>query len=324
MPSPETSHVETAVLLLLFNRPEPTRRVFDVIRAVRPTRLYVAADGPRTSHPEDPERCDEVRRVATSVDWPCEVRTLFRTTNLGLRAAVTEALDWFFRHETAGVILEDDCLPDPTFFRFCSELLDRYADDERVMVISGDDYHPPDWPRECSYSFTRYPFIWGWATWRRAWRHNDPSMTDWPERRRSSWLLELGDGHRDFAAYWTDRFDDVASDLVDSWAYVWMYSCWVRGGLSIMPTTNLVQNIGYGQQATHTTVDDWRAAHLAAPMAFPLRHPGPVERDPRLDRWADRHVYNLERRASRLLLRRLADASPPFRRVLKSVRARRG
>ena len=170
--------LNTAVLFLVFNRPETTARVFDAIRKARPPRLYVAADGPRTNRPGEAERVEKVRQIATAVDWPCEVNTLFRKDNIGCKRAVSGAITWFFEKEEEGIILEDDTLPSQSFFWFCQELLEIYRDDERIFIISG--YNKQDeWNAEkVDYFFSYFGGIWGWASWRRAWKHFDIEMTD--------------------------------------------------------------------------------------------------------------------------------------------------
>jgi hypothetical protein len=178
------SNHKSAVLFLVFSRPHLTAQVMATIRAAQPKRLYVAADGPRKRPGED-ELCNEARRIATEVDWPCEVRTLFRDTNLGCRVGVSTAMDWFFEHEKEGIILEDDCVPSQSFFPYCAELLDRYRDDARIMCISGDNPRARPVQRRESYVFSRYPLIWGWATWQRAWRLYDATRSSWPEYRSS-------------------------------------------------------------------------------------------------------------------------------------------
>jgi hypothetical protein len=257
------------------------------------------------------------------VDWRCEVHTLYRDTNVGCRRAVTGAIDWLLEHEDDGIILEDDAVPDPTFFAFCDVLLDRYREDPRVAMISGNDYHAPDHPRTTSYTFTRHTFIWGWATWRRAWEHNDPDMHDWATVRRTGWLRDVGDGHADFARYWREQFDAGAAGAVDSWAYRWTYSCWRHGLVSIMPTTHLVANVGFGDDATHTTGDDWRAHLPARPMPMPLTHPRTVERDLEQDRWADVHVYYVDQPQWRQLARKVPGLVSAVRWAKQIVRRRR-
>lgn len=302
------------ILLLIFNRPGPTQQVFETVRAARPARLYVAADGPRVSRAGEGFLCEEARRVATAVDWPCEVRTLFRASNLGCGRAVSEALNWFFAQEPEGIVLEDDCVPDPTFFRFAGELLERYRDDSRVMSI-GAQHHPgPDHRPAASYYFSRYQHCWGWASWRRAWALYDRELGRWPALRHTPWLRQQG-GHI-FARYWRTWFDAVRSGEIDTWDYQWTFSHFLHSGLAAMPDRTLVTNIGFGDDATHT-IGAGRAETLAA-MDFPLTHPVEVQRDPRADALTQARHYPA----------RPANLFPAYRRLkqrlMKLVSAARG
>jgi hypothetical protein len=287
--------VNTAVLFLVFNRPDETVRSFAAIRAARPSRLYVAADGARAARAGEAERCAEVRRIATAVDWPCEVHTLFRDDNLGCRRAVGGALDWFFDAEPEGIVLEDDCVAGPDWFRFAEAMLDRYRDDERIMCVSASHFHGDAHQPPASYFFSRYNHCWGWASWRRAWRLYDPDMRDWPRLRSTAWLRQLGDGSTAFAHYWTRVFDAVAAQRgIDSWAYRWTFACWKQGALTVLPARNLVSNLGFTMESTHTGADS--ALKDATPLEsldFPLRHPAEVVRDRAADLWTDRHIYRI-------------------------------
>jgi GT2 family glycosyltransferase len=162
--------LETAILILLFNRPETTIRVFDKISQIKPQRLYIASDGPRKNFDGEKEKVKKVREIATRVDWPCEVKTLFRNENLGCKKGVSSAITWFFEQEEQGIILEDDCVPNLDFFTFCESLLDRYAEDERVSVITGNNFQNNKWRGDASYYFSKYNHCWGWASWRRSWK----------------------------------------------------------------------------------------------------------------------------------------------------------
>lgn len=264
------------ILFLVFNRPDTTARVFDAIRAAQPTRLYIAADGPRADRPGEAERCAEVRRIATAVDWPCEVKTLFRDRNLGCRLGVGTAIDWFFEHEPEGIILEDDTLPDPTFFEYCAQLLERYRDDDRVMAVCGGGYGEARRFRGASYAFSRVFDPWGWASWRRAWeKHDDsfPGLDKFGPRFRS-----IGPTGFDCNAYWMKRFQNVRNGMVDSWAYPWIYTIFCVGGVVAYPSTNLISNLGYRDDATHTRpwADGYRSSLAEIPlqpMSSRLSHP---------------------------------------------------
>lgn len=264
---------DTAVLFLVFNRIETTRAAFAAIRAARPARLYVAADGPRPGRAGEADRCAEVRRLATEVDWPCEVRTLFRDTNLGCKHGVASGIDWFFAQEAEGIIIEDDIVPDPSFFRFCTELLARYRDDTRVAMISGcsliGDRHGAD----TSYVFSRYLHVWGWASWRRAWQHYDVAMAAWPSPAASAQLAQVLGGRQAAIGHWTAIFDRMARGEIDTWDYQWVFSAWMNDMVAVVPAATLIDNIGFGADATHT-VGSAPALPAPVPMRFPLRHPG--------------------------------------------------
>ena len=287
------------VLLLVCDRPDLTRAVLDRIRQARPRQLYVAADGPRPDVPDAVRLSEEARAAALQADWDCEVRTLLRERNVGCRRAVGSAITWFFENVGEGIVLEDDCLPHPTFFRFCAELLDRYRDDERVMAIGGNDFRGARAARTASYTFSAYNQIWGWATWRRAWTHYDPALALWPRLRERDWLERfLGD--RAAARFWRAVFDRDVRGEIDTWDFAWTFACWVQHGLSVHPAVNLVSNVGFDERATHTRNSrSPLAAVAAAPIEFPLVHPEGVLRDYDADRFTAEHVHQVRLRTSR-------------------------
>lgn len=286
--------MRSPVLLIVFNRPEPTAKVFDAIRAARPPRLYVAADGAREGRAGEAERCAEVRRIATAVDWPCEVRTLLRERNLGCKRAVSGAIDWFFEQEPEGIVLEDDVLPLPSFFPYVEELLERYRDDTRVGLVSGCNLISHRAAEGDSYVFSRHPHIWGWASWRRAWRTFDVTMGEWPAWRHAG-LAALAEGSWRLEHYWRYRFDAVHAGKIDTWDYQWVFALWRSGMLSITPARNLTTNLGFGADATHTTaeVPDFVRESLPRDLDFPLRHPARVERARSFDELVETHVLKL-------------------------------
>lgn len=282
------------LLFLVFNRPDTTKQVFEAIRQVKPAKLYVAADGPRLNREKDKRKVLEVRDIATNVDWACEVKTLFRDNNQGCKKAVSSAIEWFFEHEEEGIILEDDCVPDRSFFHFCSELLDRYRDDRRIMAISGDNFQQGRQRTEYSYYFSRIPHCWGWATWKRAWKCWDGKLDAWPEIDKSGLLNDIAGGDKPFVEYWSGIFNRCYAGRIDSWAYPWTFSCWIQSGLTILPNENLVSNIGFGEEATHTTkANDMHAVLAVGNMTFPLRHPPYIIRDSEADRFTDRHNFGI-------------------------------
>jgi hypothetical protein len=304
----------TPVLLLIFSRPDTTRRVFETIRQARPTRLYVAADGPRAGHPTDAVRCAETRAVVQEVDWPCEVFTLFQEENLNCGLAPVTAMNWFFEHEPEGIILEDDCVPSPSFFRFCAELLARYRDDTRVMHIGGNNFgseaSQPLGPNDPSYHFSTQRNSWGWATWRRAWQLYDYHLTDFEQVKASGELNSTFTGPLE-KRY---RMGKMAGVLAlpqppDVWDYQWEYTIARHQGLYIVPAVNLVGNIGFGNGSTHThDGNDVMSAVPARDLAFPLRHPAAVAQD----RKRDNRRFNefLMSRISTILRRLFAGQKP--------------
>lgn len=283
------------ILLVVFNRPDLTHASLDAIRKAKPGRLYIAADGPRPGNTKDVEACAETRRIIDRVDWDCTVKTLFRDSNLGCRVGVSSAIDWFFEHETEGIILEDDCIPAPSFFRYCDELLERYRSDERVMVISGSNFQRGSHVNTDSYYFSRYNHCWGWASWRRAWQHYDRDMSLWPAFKAEGRLDEWSDGKPGFVEYWTRIFNRAAAGEIDSWAYRWTFSCWAHNGLTCLPAVNLVSNIGFDDRATHTkSSGSWQAALQADELPFPLRHPAVVTRSITADQFTDQACFGIQ------------------------------
>jgi hypothetical protein len=284
---------KTPVLFLVFNRPDMTQQVFNQIRNTKPSRLYVAADGPRLNKSGEAEKVKQVRELIQSgVDWDCEVKTLFREQNLGCRRAVSNAITWFFEQEEEGIILEDDCLPHPTFFRFCTELLHKYRSDSRMMMISGNNFQFGQRRTRYSYYYSRYSHIWGWATWRRAWEFYDVNMKSWPEIEEGQWLEDILRGDETAIWFWREKFNAVQKGEIDSWAYIWLLSIWMQNGLSITPNYNLVSNIGFGTEATHTRTEKQTMANMAIqPISFPLEHPPFVIRDSKLDGVTERWIF---------------------------------
>jgi len=267
------TNLNTPVLFLIFNRPETTELVFERIREAQPPRLYIASDGPRPGREGEIELCQQARGVINLVNWNCEVQTLIRDENLGCGKAVSSAIDWFFENEEYGIILEDDCLPDLSFFLYCEELLKYYLNNQEVGVISGNQFVNAD-RLKTSYYFSNYPHIWGWATWRRVWNNYDFKMKDWPLVKQTQLLLEKT-GSVFYADKWQSIFDRVYNGIIDTWDYQLVHMLWVNNQLCITPKINLVTNIGFSQNATHTMnpKDSEKFLVEAGYLALPLSHP---------------------------------------------------
>ena len=302
--------LETAVVLIVFNRPAVTRAVFERIAATKPRRLLVIADGPRPDREGERERCEEVRGIATAIDWPCDLQTNFAEANLGCRQRVISGLDWVFEQVEEAIILEDDILPDPSFFHFCEAMLERYRGDPRVAMITGfniaaDRAKTPD-----SYYFSQLTHIWGWATWRAAWQHYDPLLTAWPAVRDAGLLRDVFP-ERSAERYWTPILEGMYQGRgPDTWDYQWMFTNLTRRSVSIVPQVNLVQNLGFGAGATHSNDPDGAPRVSVKALEFPLRHPPTMIVSRSLDlldqRMSDWHVPALPKRLVRKVRRALA------------------
>lgn len=285
--------MRTAIVLIIFRRPDLTRQVLEEIRRAQPPRLFIVADGPREGCTDEAVRCAQTRALVESgVDWPCDVIRIYADKNLGCALRVSSGLDEVFRQVEEAIVLEDDCQPDPTFFPFCEELLARYRNDINIAQIGGCSYQdvvPLDAP---SYHFSRYPHCWGWATWRRAWKDYDHAMKDWHHggiRRR----IYRTFCHSDERRYWRLNFRDTAYGRSDSWAYRWTFSVFCSRRLCINPYHNLVSNIGFGIGATHTSdTNHPAAARPLNPMHFPLRHPISCVCDERADSHTGAMMYH--------------------------------
>lgn len=284
----------TAVGLMVFNRPERTAQIFSAIRSAQPETLLIVADGPRADRPGEAELCQQTRAVVEAVDWPCRVITNYADSNMGCRNRISSGLKWIFEEVEEAIILEDDCLPDPTFFRFCQELLTKYRDDQRIGLIGGNNFLPGGYLRyDQSYYFSRFTHIWGWASWRRAFQHYDLSMSKWPNLRLSGWLEEVFNNDRAQVAYWREKFDQTWAGIINTWDYQLTFSYWVQNFTSICPARNLVSNIGFGADATHTHEATPLANLPVYPMKFPLNHPYTMNQELFADEYSTTCVYNV-------------------------------
>jgi len=257
---------------------------------MQPSRLYVAADGPRPGREDEKTLCSEARRIATKVDWPCKVETLFRETNLGCKNAVSAALSWFFENEEAGIVLEDDCLPNASFFDYCEELLTKYKDVERVLHIGGTNFQDGKRRGDGSYYFSRYSHVWGWASWRRAWAKYDVGMKSFPDFVKAARMKEVF-SDRSARAYWLRQLQAVYDNKIDTWDYQWQYAAWESDSLAVVPNRNLVSNIGFGMASTHTSESESRFSNMATySLGHPIVHPKRQDADRLADHYTFRHA----------------------------------
>lgn len=270
------------ILFIVFNRPKTTAKVFEEIRKIKPEKLYVGADGPRNN--VDIKLCKETRDVIKNIDWECKLYTKFNKTNLGCKKGVSSAINWFFENVEEGIILEDDCLPDQSFFPFAKELLQKYRNDERIIQICGTNPLGEWKDKRQSYFFSYYGSIWGWATWRRGWKKFDVDMALWGDDRAKKFVERILASKMQY--FFRKRVFDLSySGKIDAWSYAWSFARLVNSGLSVVPEVNLVQNLGFGVEAIHTKSSINPFSNLRRnEIEFPLKHPKNVVVDRDFDK----------------------------------------
>lgn len=248
----ELRMLKTPILFTIFNREDTASQVFAQIKAIKPQKLYIASDGPRQNKEKEAEIVEKIRKnILSAIDWKCEVKTLFRETNLGCKNALSSGITWFFEQEEEGIILEDDCVPHPTFFEYAEKMLEKYRNDDRIMVISGTNYLPNNTETADEAYFIRYFAIWGWATWRRAWQKYDISMKDWPAQKKSKILYKYFEEPQ-IARHFESLFDDLYQNNNNTWDIQWVHTCLFNNALAVVPSKNLISNVGT-TSGTHTT-----------------------------------------------------------------------
>lgn len=282
--------LDTPILFLIFNRPDTTRVVFEQVKLVRPTKLFIAADAPRPHVAGEEEKCKEARSIVTAIDWKCEVHTLFRKKNLGCGLAVSSAITWFFKQVEEGIILEDDCFPDLSFFYYCRQLLTTYRNNTKVMLIGGNNFQNGIQHGQGSYYFTHYPEIWGWAAWRRTWELYDFRMTGLKEAFQSGKFKQVFKTSAE-TNYWYQKFVDTSLGRNNTWDYQLMFSILNSGGCAISPQVNLVKNIGLENNPTHHSLRDTSKELTTTAMIFPLVHPK-MEVDQIADHYTFSRIYS--------------------------------
>lgn len=266
--------LNTAVLFLVFNRLDTTKQVFDAIQKAKPPRLYIAADGARKTKEGEEQKVELVRDfILSNIDWECEVKTLFQQQNLGCKIAVSTAIDWFFSNEEMGIILEDDCLPNSDFFRFCEEQLVRYKEDQRIGHICGCNFQGNLRRGESDYYYSKITHVWGWASWRRVWKYYDVDMKDFELARDMDYLSALTENKKLKKSFY-DLLRKTFKGQIDTWDYQYFHSNLMNGFLSIIPNNNMISNIGFSSEATHTIDVDNPVANIKhEPLPLKLNHP---------------------------------------------------
>ena len=292
----------TPIAFLIFKRPEETDRVFQVIRKIKPETLLIVADGPR--NPEEKELCEKVRRVVENIDWPCEVLKNYSETNLGCKKRISSGLDWVFQNVDRAIILEDDCLPNESFFLFCAELLEKYKDNEKIMHIGGINVQTESKKtiQNDSYYFSNIAQIWGWATWKRAWQRYDVNMNDWPKIKAEKKLIDVLKKPI-LVDYFEYLFQKMYMSKLTTWDVAWTYTCMKENGLCIVPNKNLIQNIGFGQGATHSIANKGYIGEMKLEaLTFPLIHPEKIEVDKTNNEVIYKKVFGIQTRIGQKIL----------------------
>lgn len=306
------------ILIVAFNRPDRVRELIDRLREVKPSRVFIAVDGPRLGNESDQVRVSETRALVESIDWPCDVQTLFQENNLGCGRGVSTAISWFFDNVERGIVLEDDVLPRLEFFTFCAELLDRYQDDPRVFAISGCNFVPLHEISDpnASYRFSAITHVWGWAGWRRSWFNYEFDMRTWRKRLPLARRWTAMGGNAGGFVYWTAVFDWMRFGHIDTWDYQFSLAQMASGGLTATSNVNLTDNVGFTDDSTHTNYQP-DFVRPSEPMPFPLTHPR-IERDLKADRWVRSQILqtstqSVGRMVKTNLAQRLASATAGIR-----------
>mgnify|MGYP000459853838 FL=1 len=241
----------TPVLIIIFNRPDFVKNLIDILRFVRPTILYVVADGPRNEKIDDIDKCLNARNQIDKIDWECNIKKKYSEKNLGCGINPSQGISWALSQSEEVIILEDDCMPSIDFFKYCDELLNLYKNDQRIMMISGNNHTLGKFDFDYSYEFSHHTQTYGWATWSRAWSKYDFNISKWPEVSSLDWLEDITDSKK-AAKYWFNIFEMCyQKKLASAWDYQWTFCCWINKGLNIIPSVNLVTNVGFSEGGTH-------------------------------------------------------------------------
>ena len=296
------------VLFIVFNRPDTTEKVFKAIRSAHPNKLFIAADGPRPDVPGETEKVKEVRRIVSEIDWQCDVKTLFSDKNLGCQIGVRNAIDWFFEQVEEGIILEDDCLPEPSFFSFAELMLERFRNDSRMMMVAGTNFLFGERKGRESYFFSRYYAIWGWATWRRAWQNYERDWNKWENVSRNNVLKSLYHDE-DICRLYNKHFTAFDNHTVDTWDIPWTLTCMINYGLSIVPVNNLISNIGITGVHYKGNSNKFIMMPVRGIDLDNLIHPETVFPDADLDAITFRNLINKKPKVIKALLKRIIKKS---------------
>lgn len=308
--------MNSAVLFLTYRRFNTAEKVFSSIRQAQPPRLYFASNAPNPINLNEEGEVSKVRNLIELVDWPCELYTLFRDEHLSVKQSIPSAIDWFFEHEEMGIILEDDCLPDQSFYLYCDELLEKYKAEKNIMMISGNNFQR-DTAYKDSYYFSKYTHIWGWATWRSRWIEYDVHMTDYPSLKKNHFLENYPYNGKLANAYWNGIFDNTYANNIKTWDYQWLFLCWRKKKISIVPSVNLVHNIGFGVESENTMLELGVSVLPSSFMRFPMKHPKGIHINEKSDLFVEKYHYKIT--VVWVFIRRLSSYFPTIKSVVKKT-----
>lgn len=277
----------TPILFIIYNRPDLTTKVFNQIRMIKPKKLFVAADGPKQKK-GDAEKCQAARNILNQIDWQCEIKTLFSSSNLGCKVGESKPMNWFFDNVSEGIIIEDDTLPNTSFFYFCENLLNYYRNEKRVSMISGNNFQFGIKRGASSYYFSKITHTWGWASWKRAWRSYDVQIKTFPNFKKENKIGEIFE-HEGLQKYFLQNLERVYHNKADTWDYQWTYATWLQNGLCVIPNVNLIKNLGFRNDATHTKTYNEKLSNMDAEEISEIIHPSEIIRD----KDAEIHTYNI-------------------------------
>ena len=275
----------------IFNRPELTRKVFEVIKKIKPSKIFITADGPRKNIEGEEDKCMEVKLILNEIDWECDIFKNFSEDNKGSYKSTSEGITWVFKHVDSAIILEDDCIPHISFFRYCQDLLNYYKDDKRIAAISGNNFQPVESTTQYSYDFSRYALIWGWATWKESWNKIDFNMQDWPKFKKMKGLDSVFYRKHE-REHWYKFYQDMyEGKSKPHWDFQFLLSCFMNNAMTILPNKNLVTNVGFGVEASNNKLQTKFNSFKLNEIKFPLDHPSIMCRNVVADDYIEKLMF---------------------------------
>ncbi len=288
--------MKTPILLMVYIKPKTTIKVINRLRDIRPSKIYISINIPPKENKLDLQKNIKVKKIIKSINWKCKIFIKERKKYVNAYISYRDAINWFFKKEKEGIVLEDDTVPNKSFFIFCSKMLKRYRDDKKISQICGSSFQNQRNGKKPNYFFSNYNLCWGYATWRRSIKDFDESMSNWPKLKKNNYLFKILNNKK-FVAYWTEIFDIQFTKKFIAWDYIWLYSNWVKKKISIIPKKHLVANIGFVKGATHTKVKykDWFNELKTNELKFNDFSPKFKKADLEYDNWLSKSVFKVDK-----------------------------